>query len=197
MILARDSRPPGFDMTYRPEEPRRFGKSARACLVSYAYLGAAVLFAAFVFYGYVAPPGSLASRYVLEAQRSIPATWFAAVVLSSGVAAVLRAHMCGVMVTPDGIETLELAAFGMPRVRRIHWPMINRFRFDLGARYVGIDLWNGTRELLPAVADREALVRSLAYIAEARAIPYSGGPPADLDFGGPYRAPGLGPVLAP
>lgn len=169
-------------MAYRPEQPKRFGPSLRACLPSYGYLALAILFAGFVAYGYLAPPRSLAYRYVVDAApgRPVPASWFAWVVFASGMAAVLRTHMRGVVVRPEGLESLDLHVLGLPVMRRLHWPMIDAFRFDASTRYVAVDLWNGTREFLPEVGDREELVRALVFIAEARAIPYTGGP-SELD----------------
>ena len=59
--MARDSRPPGYDMAYQPERPRRFGRSLRACLPAYGYLVACLGFAAFVAHGHAAPPGTSAA----------------------------------------------------------------------------------------------------------------------------------------
>ena len=179
--MARDSRPPGFDMSYRPEEDRRFGPSLRACRLAYLYAALSLGFVGFIAYGHVAPHGSFAWRYVIEAsaERGIPPIWFATLALASGAAAVMRAHMRGVFVLPDGIETREVLVLGWPKIRRFDWPMIDRFRFDVSSKLVGVDLWNGTREYFPEVQDRDELVRALAYIAEARAIPYSGDVPGD------------------
>jgi hypothetical protein len=95
--------------------------------------------------------------------------------------------MRGVVIHPDGIETLELLALGFPKVRKLDWAMIDRFRFDAGKGMIGIDLWDGQQTFLPPVAAREELVQSLTEVAEARAIPYTGAP--DIDGGGtPYRA---------
>jgi hypothetical protein len=162
-------------MSFRPEEPRRFGPPLRECVPSYVYLGVSLLFVVFVAYGHVAPEGTLAYHYVIEAahERALRSETFASLVLLSGVASVLRSHMRGVRVLPDGIETTEVLLLGLPRIRRLDWPMIDRFRFS-SVRSVGVDLWNGTREFLPDVGDREAMISALRYIAEARAIPYVG-----------------------
>ena len=185
--MSRESRPPGFDMCFRPEEARRFGPGFRARLPSYVYLGAALLFCLFVGYGHVAPVGSFAFHWVVEAanQRPISSMAFASIALVSGVAAVLRSHLRGVVIGPDGIETLDVQVLGWPKIRHIAWPMIDRFRFDVSPRYVGVDLWNGTQEYFPEVGDLEALTHALVYIAEARAIPYRGGPA--FDKARPYR----------
>lgn len=170
-------------MSYRPTRAQRFGPPLRACAWAYAYCSVAALFVGFVFYGYVAPQGSLARLYVVESAREWPATWFAAIVLVSGIAAVLQSHMRGIILHPDGIETLDYVSFGLPRVRRLDWPMIDRIRFDAKAS-IGIDLWNGTFESLPEVSERHELERALGYIAMARAIPFTGDPgvdPSDIE----------------
>lgn len=176
--MARDSRPPGFDMSFRPEEPQRFGPPLRTRLPSYGYLLLTACFVFFVAYGHIAPPGSLAYQYALEPPEPRPFTpaTIATVVLLSGIAAVLRTHMRGVRVLPDGIEFIDVLALGLPKVRLMHWAMIDKFRFD-STQAIAIELWNGTFERLPEVEDRAALVETLRFIAEARAIPYV--PPAD------------------
>lgn len=174
--MARDSRPSGYDMAYQPARPRRFGRSWRACLPAYGYLAACVAFAAFVAHGHTAAPGTIAHTWVIEASagRALPSATFALVVVLAGVAAVVQAHLCGVTVRPDGIETLDTAFLGFPRVRHYAWPVIDRLRFDLSPRLVGVELWDRTRDFLPEVEDKQALVEALTEVAEARAIPYRG-----------------------
>lgn len=174
--MARDSRPPGYDMAFQPAQPRRFGVSMRACLPAYGYLAACLGFAAFVVHGYSAPAGSTAHHWVVEAGagRALPATTFALIVVVAGIAGVIQSHLRGVVLRPDGIETLDTAFFGFPKVRHYAWPVIDRLRFDLSPRLVGVDLWNSTRDFLPEVADKQALVDALTEVAEARAIPYRG-----------------------
>lgn len=174
--MARDSRPPGFDMSYRPLHAQRFGPSVRACFWSYLYCALAVGLVGLVFAGYSAPPGSRLFHLIVDhANPSVPLQWFAVAVLASGIASVFQAHMRGVVLHPDGIETFEFAAFGLPKIRRFDWPVIDRFRFERKTS-VGIDLWDGSHALLPEVEDRDAMIRALAYVAMARAIPYTGDP---------------------
>ena len=177
-------------MTFRPEEARRFGPERKACLPSYAYLSLAFGFVLFVAYGHLAAPGTFAHRYVVEAEgkRLISAAAFATIILASGFGAVLRAHMRGVVIHPDGIETLDILALGWPRIERYGWAQIDKFHFDAGKDLISVDLWNGQTTVLPRVADRGELVQALAFVAEARAIPYTGAP-TDAD-GAPsaYRA---------
>ena len=163
-------------MAYRPLEAQRFGPSLRSCVIAYGYAALTVLFAAFVLYAYTAPPGSWAHRVMLDhASSGLPPTWFALAALASGGAAVMQAHLRGVLLHPDGIETFEFASFGFPRVRRFDWPVIDRFRFDTRST-VTLDLWDGSHAFLPVVDDRAALTRALAYVAMARAIPFTGDP---------------------
>ncbi len=178
--MARDSRPPGFDMSYRPLHAQRFGPSARACAWAYAYCALAVGVVALVFAGFHAPRGSWLFHLIVDhANPAIPLQWFVLAVVASGLAAVFQAHMRGIVIHPDGIETFEFAAFGLPKVRRFDWPVIDRFRFDVKSA-IGLDLWDGTHALLPEVEDREALTRALVYVAMARAIPFSGDPGVEL-----------------
>ncbi len=188
--MSRDSRPPGFDMTFRPEESRRFGPERKTCVPSYLYLALSFGFVFFVAYGYVATPGSFAHRYVIEAgsQRMISAATFATIILASGLGAVLRAHMRGVVVHPDGIETLDILALGWPKIERYGWAQIDRLHFDAGKDLISVDLWNGQTTVLPRVAERSDLVQALAYVAEARAIPYTGGRDDDALGGSGHRS---------
>ncbi|HEU4532741.1 MAG TPA: hypothetical protein VFS00_01440 [Polyangiaceae bacterium] len=176
------SQPPralAFDMTYPPAEVRRFGPSLRSCWFAYAYCALAMAFVAFVLYGHVAPADSLARAYVASAanREAWPPSYFALLVSASGVAAVVRAHLRGVVLLPDGIETLESGTIGVPRVRRIGWAMIHALRLNegKGKKAIGVDLWNGDFELLPEVADPGELAAALRRVAEVRSIPLSFG----------------------
>lgn len=163
-------------MAYRPLHAQRFGPSVRACRGAYLYALGTLIFGALVFYGYSAPRGTWLYQVVVEnSNHAMPPTWFALFVLASGLAAVFQAHMRGVILHPDGIEMFEFITLGVPRVRRFDWPVIDRFRFDLRSS-VALDLWDGTHAFLPEVSDRDGLVRALAYVAMARAIPYTGDP---------------------
>jgi hypothetical protein len=175
--MSHQPRPLGFDMTYPPAEVRRFGPSLRSCRLAYAYCALALVFVGFVLYGHIAPDDSLAHAYVASAagREAWPPSYFAMIVSASGVAAVVRAHLRGVVLLPDGIETLESGAIGMPRVRHIGWAMIHALRLNegKGKKAIGVDLWNGDFELLPEVADQVELAAALRRVAEVRSIPLS------------------------
>jgi hypothetical protein len=110
----------------------------------------------------------------------------AAIILASAVAAVLRARMRGVIVHPEGLEARDSLSLGWPRVRRFTWPQIDKIVLDAGQQMIAVDLWDGRREWLPAVEERDQLAAALEMVAVARAIPISGGtgmfdPPEEED----------------
>jgi hypothetical protein len=186
--MARISRPPGFDMTYRPLETQTFGPPMKSRLPSFIYLALAVALVAVVIVGSNAATGSLLFRYVVEldAQRILGARPLSAIVLASAVAAVIRTRMRGVIVHPEGLEARDTLSVGWPRVRRFTWPQIDKIVLDAGSQTIAIDLWDGRREWLPAVEERDQLAAALEQVAVARAIPISGGtgmfdPPEEED----------------
>src|SRR5262245_62140662 len=126
--MARPSRPPGFDMTYRPEGPVSFGPPIRERLPTLAYLAFTLSVGAVIVYGQMAPSSSRLFRYVVEgdAHRLISSSVCAIVLVMSAAAAFARDLMRGVIVHPDGIELRELLPFGLPRVRRYAWSQIDR-----------------------------------------------------------------------
>ena len=174
--VARISRPPGFDMTYRPVDVTRFGPPLSETWPSLAYLVLAVAVVAAVALGSISPSGSWLFRRVVEddAHRVLGARPFAAILLLSALAGVVRTWMRGVLVHPDGVEARDVVGGAWPRVRRFAWPQIDAIHLE-GEQLVALDLWDGTRAFLPAVADRHGLSRALERVAMARAIPVTGG----------------------
>lgn len=98
----------------------------------------------------------------------------AAIVLASALASVIRAKMRGVIVHPEGLEARDILGVGWPRVRRFAWPQIDKIVLD-GGQAIAVDLWDGRREWLPKVSQRDELAIVLERVATARAIPISGG----------------------
>ncbi len=174
--MARVSRPPGFDMTYRPLKTQAFGPPVMAHVPSLVYLGLAVGLVALVTIGSLSATGSWLFRYVVEAdsQRLLGARPLAVIVLASALASVLRARMRGVIVHPEGLEARDILGVGWPRVRRFAWPQIDKIVLDAG-QTIAVDLWDGRREWLPKVGERDELAAVLERVAVARAIPISGG----------------------
>jgi hypothetical protein len=180
--MARPSRPPGFDMTYRPRESV-FGPPLTARVPSIAYLAAALGIGILVLVGEQSSTGSWAFHYVVEedAGRVMSIRTFAVIIFVSALASVTRAGMRGVRIYPDGVEAREVLSFIVPRLRRYRWPQIERILLD-GASTIAFDLWDGSRAYLPPVSDRPGLEAALQQVAAARAIPIRGGvEPDDLE----------------
>jgi hypothetical protein len=187
--MARISRPPGFDMTYRPDKAR-FLPPLRVRVPAYVYLAGALAIAI----GVALAPHLSSSSWLYgivvrgDVNRVMSAGLFATLLLLSSGAAVLRQQMSGVVVFPDGIETREVLAFGVPRIKRLAWAQIDRVaipadpaaleagRVDAtGITKIRLDLWNGTREYLPDVGKLSDLALLIERVALARAIPIEGG----------------------
>ena len=205
--MARQSRPPGFDMTYRPERRIAFGPPLRERAASLAYLAFAFVVTAVIVYGQNAPTGTRIFHYVVEgdAGRVVPSSVCAIILVTSAIAAVLREQMRGVILHAEGIDVRELLSLGWPRVRRFHWRQIDKVFVPpaaLGGRAVRahdldehpdakktirIDLWDGTRTWLPDVARAHELGMMLERVALARAIPIEGGTGLVDDEGNPLE----------
>jgi hypothetical protein len=189
--MARISRPPGFDMTYRPERRVAFGPPLRQRALSFAYLVFALVVTGVIVYGQHAPTSSAIFHYVVEGDtsRAIPSSVCAIILVCSALAAVIREQMRGVVLHPDGIDVRELLSLGWPRVRRFHWSQIDKvFVPAEGAtepKTIRLDLWDGTRTWLPDVARAGELGIMLERVALARAIPIEGGTGNIDDLGNP------------
>jgi hypothetical protein len=187
--MARISRPPGFDMTYRPEKAR-FLPPLRTRVPAFVYF----VVASGVGVAVAAAPHLSASSWLYgfvvrgDASRVMSAGFFATLLLVSASASVLRQWMSGVVVLPEGIETREVLSFGVPRIKRLSWAEIDRVaipadpqavksgRADFtGFSRIRLDLWNGSREYLPEVARGSDLGLLIERVALARAIPIEGG----------------------
>jgi hypothetical protein len=197
--MARISRPPGFDMTYRPDKRQSFGPPLKERALTLAYLGFAVIVIGIILYGQNAPSNSIFFRYVVEGDRTrVVSSSVCAIILGvSATAAFLREQMRGVIVHPDGIEMRELLSFGLPKVRRLAWSQIDRVSvppadpreraLKPGFRGIRLDLWDGTRTWLPKVSNPTALSLLLERVALARAIPIEGGTGLLDDLGNPME----------
>src|SRR5262249_43338663 len=112
--MARQSRPPGFDMTYRPESSVAFGPPFRERLPTLGFLLFAIVVGTLIVYGQMAPSNSRLFQYVVvgDRHRIISSSVCGIILFGSAVAAVLREQMRGVIVHPDGIEMRELLPLG-------------------------------------------------------------------------------------
>jgi hypothetical protein len=164
-----------FDMSYSPPragERTKFGPPLRVRIPGFLHLAGAMTLACLVGAAYVSSPNSPLFRFFIEGDRSRPLSSgaLAVLVLLSGVAAVIRAHMRGVIVHSDGLEARYSIALGLvPRVRRWAWPQIDRIVVD--ERRVMLELWDSTYEHLPAVAEPARLREMLERICASRKIP--------------------------
>jgi hypothetical protein len=189
--MARISRPPGFDMSYRPERRIAFGPPLKQRAMSFTYLAFALVVTGVIVYGQHAPTSSAIFRYVVEGDsgRIVPSSVCAIILMCSALAAVLREQMRGVVLHPDGIDVRELLSLGWPRVRRFHWSQIDKVFVPSAetkeAKTIRLDLWDGTRTWLPDVARAGELGVLVERVALARAIPIEGGTGIIDDLGNP------------
>jgi hypothetical protein len=196
--MARISRPPGFDMTYKPARRVSFGPPLGERWASLAYLAFALIVAAVIAYGQMAPSNSSIFRYVVEGDRNriVSSSSCAIILVASALAAFAREQMRGVVIHPDGLELRELLPLGWPRVRRYHWSQIDKVFVPASAaavaggsehRSIRLDLWDGTRTFLPRVRNEDQLGVILERVALARAIPLEGGTGSVDDLGNPLE----------
>lgn len=161
-----------FEMAYSPPRSERvaFGPPLSARLPSYIYLAFAVAVFATVVLAHHSPSTSRLFLWVVSGDHNRPmsAMGLAIIVLVSGVATVARAHMRGVVVLPDGIETRDLFPLGIPKVNRWAWAQCHRF--VVSGDDVAIELWDSRYERLPKVADGARLAALLTEIAAERRI---------------------------
>ncbi len=173
--MARPSRPPGFDMTYRPADTA-FGPPLAAHLPSLFYLVCAIGAVVTVFIAYQSPAGSFLYNQIVERSQQgvIGARTVSWLLVAGAVSSLIKTSMRGVRIRPDGLEFREMLPLGIPRMRRYKWAQIDRILLD-SPRTIAIDLWDGSHADLPEVNDRQALGAALEKVALARAIPVRGG----------------------
>lgn len=157
-----------FDMSYEPPsagEKTKFGPPVRSRIPSAIYLAAAAVFAGVTAYAYNAPTSSKLFVWAVEGDRIRPlsVSVIAVIVVISALATVIRTHMRGVIVADDWIEARYLLPLGIPRAKRWGWPQITRLVVD-GDR-TGFDLYDGSFERLPEVANGKALVQLMMHHA--------------------------------
>jgi hypothetical protein len=170
--MARASRPPGFDMTYRPAE-EFFGPPILVRLPSFLHAAISCSVIALVFIVERRPSSQLYA-YMYRQDHLIDAHMLALAFGMSGVASVMRSGMRGVRVRPDWIEYRDVIGSLWPKVKKFRWAQIDKITFETSGSVL-VDLWDGTRELLPEVSDGEGLSLALERLARARAIPLLGG----------------------
>jgi hypothetical protein len=157
-----------FEMTYSPPEAgekAKFGPPLRSRIPSAIYLVASVVFGIVTLCAYNAPTSSKLFVWAVEGDRIRPlsVSVIAIVLLVSSVATVLRTHMRGVIVTDDWVEARYLLPLGIPRAKRWGWPQVTRVVID-GPR-TGFEMYDGSFERLPEVADGKAMSQLIVHHA--------------------------------
>lgn len=200
--MARVSRPPGFDMTYKPSK-ETFLPPWRERLPTLIYFGAVSAIGLAIVTAPLLPTGTWLYQTVVvgDRMRVMPSTFFALLLFVSGLAALMRKYMSGVIVHPDGIETREVLPLGVPRIRRLAWAQIDRVAIPASpsgvarapvesapsrVRKIRLDLWDGSHQFLPEVARLPDLALMIERVALARAIPIEGGTGMVDDLGNPF-----------
>jgi hypothetical protein len=152
-----------FEMAYSPSAEDRFafGPPVWQRLPSLIFLGFAGVLALATIVARNGPSNTVLYHFIVVENR----TPLVIVIVLAAVATFVRSGLRGVVVTADGVETRSLS-LGFPRVRRFRWAQIDRVILD--ERAVLFELWNGTYERLPAVAEAEKMVDLLGRIAVAR-----------------------------
>jgi len=186
-------------MTYKPKGARSFGPPLVDRLPAFAYLTLVTAVVGVILYGHTAPSTSRIFEYIVvgDQHRIISSTNCAIMLGISGVAAVIRTHLRGVVIHPDGIEMRELL-MGWPKMRRYDWSQIDRVvvpnanstitsQRSASRRSIGLNLWDGTTTYLPDVANLVALSVIIERVALARAIPVVGGTGLIDDLGNPLE----------
>lgn len=160
-----------FEMAYTPQSGERFafGPPLKSRLPSLVYLGVAVVAATLVVVAYASSSSSPLFRYLVEGDkhRILSSPGFALILMASAIGTAIRSSMRGVVVSADGVETRSLVALGLPRVRRWAWAQIHRVVVD-ESNDVMLELWDGTYERLPEVAEAQKLTQLLEQIALGR-----------------------------
>jgi len=160
-------------MTYRPSE-EFFGPPFVQKVPGLVHLFFAALVVALVFGVKHGAQNSELYRYMYQQKHLIEAPVVAAAFVVSALASLLRAGMRGVRVRGDWVEYRDVIASVWPKVRRIRWAQIDQVNIEPSGS-VSLDLWDGTKEWLPAVGQPRSLAHVLERVARARAIPLSGG----------------------
>ncbi len=161
-----------FEMAYSTVAPTRraFGPPTWVMLPSLVYVGFAFAVLATVVMAHTGSSNSALYRWVVEGDRgrplgSVPLT---AIIVVSALATLIRSRMRGVIVTHDGVESRTILAMGIPQIKKLAWPQIDRMVIDDQNDSVILELWNGGYERLPAVKDAAGLARHLEEIAASK-----------------------------
>jgi hypothetical protein len=173
-ITETDGKVVRFEMSYSPPDEGarvKFHAPMRVRLPSLLYLALGLSIFGVVFAAYYGlSSSSFLFQWVVEGDRGRPigSQVLATIVLVSAVATVIRAQMRGVVVSADWIEARYLLAMGIPKTKKWGWPQVHRVIVDKDA--IAFELYDGSFEKLPAVAEPSKLRDHLLYYATKRRI---------------------------
>jgi hypothetical protein len=165
-----------FEMSYEPPSEHRvkFDPPLRVRLPSAIYLAAAIALAALVIIAFQSSPSSRLFVWFVEGDRNRPlgSPVLTTIIVVSALGTFVRARMRGVVVSPDWLEARYLLPLGIPKARRWGWPQVHRLVIDSRAikshargTQIGIELYDGTFERLPEVAQPGKLADLLMHHA--------------------------------
>jgi len=161
-----------FTMAYSPDAgPRRsFGPPLISLLPSFIYLAFALGVLGMVLLAHSSSSNSSLYVWVVEGDKGRPfgSGPLAGFIALSAVATVIRARLRGAVVGPDGVETRTLLAMGIPRIRKLAWPQIDRVVIDDQNESIVLELWNGAYERMPEVRDSKGLADMIEGYASSR-----------------------------
>lgn len=165
-----------FEMAYSPSPKERhpFGPPFRSRIPSLVYLCVGIALLAIVGIAYSSSGTGKLYDWIVEGDRfrAVRTPVLATMVLVSGLATVLRAHMRGVIVHADGLEMRDILILGVPTVRKWAWAQIHRIIVDdtrLQPR-IALELWDSSHVKLPDVSRGRELADLLEHIGAARRI---------------------------
>lgn len=166
-----------FEMAYSPSPKERFpfGPTLQSRIPSLIYLCVGIALLSVVGIAYSSHGTGSLYDFIVEGDRfrAVRSPILAAMVLVSGLATVLRAHMRGVIVHGDGVEMRDIMILGVPTVRKWAWAQIDRIIVDdtRGTETrVALELWDNSHVKLPEVRKARELADLLSRIGAARRI---------------------------
>lgn len=165
-----------FEMAYSPSPKERhpFGPPFRSRIPSLIYLCVGIALLAIVGVAYSSSGNGSLYDFIVEGDRyrAVRSPVLATMVLVSGLATVLRAHMRGVIVHADGLEMRDVLILGIPTVRKWAWAQVHRIIVDdtRAETRVALELWDNSHVKLPEVRKGRELAALLERIGASRRI---------------------------
>lgn len=162
-----------FDMSYTPAVGERlfFGPPTSAKIPGFVFLAFALVLVLLEILAYTGSSNSRLYVWLVEGDRGrpLPSAVLAIIVLVSALGTVIRAHLRGVVIRAEGMEARYLIALAFPRIRTWAWAQVHRVVVD--EKNVMLELWDGTYEKLPPVADPTKMQNTLIAVCAGRKIP--------------------------